>query len=74
MWSDGYSVSFMSAPGAWGTRGAGAGFGGCMVAFVAADQTEAFAAHVTEHYQASTGIEPQIYPGLAAEGAGLLPF
>lgn len=66
--------AIMSAPGALGTRGAGAGFGGCMVAFVESDRTEAFAAHVAEHYQASTGIEPQVYPGLAAEGAGILPF
>jgi galactokinase len=66
--------AIMSAPGALGTRGAGAGFGGCLVAFVEEDQTEAFAAHVAQHYQASTGIAPQIYPGLAADGAGLLPF
>jgi len=66
--------AIMSAPGALGTRGAGAGFGGCMVAFVDADRTEAFAQHVTESYQNSTGIAPQIYPGLAADGAGLLPF
>jgi galactokinase len=66
--------AILSAPGALGTRGAGAGFGGCMVAFVEVGQTEAFAAHVAEHYLAKTGITPQIYPGLAADGAGLLIF
>lgn len=66
--------AIMSAPGTLGVRGAGAGFGGCMVVFVEDEQTEGFAAHVAEHYQSSTGITPQIYPGLAADGAGLLPL
>jgi galactokinase len=66
--------AIMSAPGAFGTRGAGAGFGGCMVAFVDADQVETFAGDVAEQYQARTGITPQIYPGVAADGAVLLPF
>ena len=29
--------AIMSAPGVYGTRGAGAGFGGCLVAFVQSD-------------------------------------
>lgn len=61
----------MSAPGALGTRGAGAGFGGCMVAIVEDDKVDAFAEHVAQHYQTSTGIEPQVYPGVAAAGAGM---
>jgi len=67
-------TAMLSAPGTLGVRGAGAGFGGCMVAFVEDGKEEAFARHVTEHYQASTSITPQIYPGLAADGAGVLPF
>ena len=67
-------AAIMSAPGVLGTRGAGAGFGGCMVAFVEDELTDTFAAHVADHYQSSIGITPQIYPGLAADGAGLLPF
>jgi len=66
--------AIMSAPGALGTRGAGAGFGGCMVAFVADGQVEAFAEHVGQRYRASTGISPQVYPGRAADGAGVLHF
>jgi galactokinase len=64
--------AIMSAPGALGTRGAGAGFGGCMVALVEEGSAGIFADHVTQHYQASTGIESQVYPGVAADGAGLL--
>ena len=66
--------AMMNAPGTLGVRGAGAGFGGCMVAFVEDGKEEAFSAQVAEDYQANTGITPQIYPGLAADGAGILPF
>lgn len=61
-----------SGPGVIGARQAGAGFGGCMVAFVESRKVEAFAAHVKEAYQASTGIEPKVYPVEAAAGAGPL--
>jgi len=64
--------AIMSAPGAFGTRGAGAGFGGCLVAFVDSEKVDAFARHVAERYHAATGIEPQIYPGIASPGAGVL--
>jgi len=64
--------AIMSAPGAYGTRGAGAGFGGCLVAFVESDSINAFAEHVHKQYVSSTGIEPEIYPVQAAKGAGVL--
>ncbi len=67
-------AAIMSAPGAYGTRGAGAGFGGCMVAFVAADQVEAFTDHVVTAYKTATGIDSDVYPGIAADGAGVLDF
>jgi galactokinase len=51
-------------------RQAGAGFGGCMVAFVEAGATQAFEADVRRAYVAATGIEPEIYPVRAAAGAG----
>jgi galactokinase len=63
-----------SAPGSYGARGAGAGFGGCLVAFVLSDLTYSFAHHVAEQYAASTNIMAEIYPVQAAEGAGLLNF
>jgi galactokinase len=64
--------AIMSAPGAYGTRGAGAGFGGCMVAFVEDGKVDAFTQHVFRGYQEKTGIEPQIYPGHSSAGAGIL--
>lgn len=64
--------SIMSAPGAFGARGVGAGFGGCLVAFVKSDSIDAFAEHVHRRYIASAGIEPEIYPVQAAKGAGVL--
>ena len=64
--------AIMSAPGAYGTRGAGAGFGGCLVALVENGFIDAFAEHVYKKYNNSTGIEPEIYPVQAAKGAGVL--
>jgi len=61
-----------SGPGVLGARQAGAGFGGCMVAFVAEEQVDAFARHVETHYHDISDIEPQVYPVQAAPGAGPL--
>jgi galactokinase len=65
-------AAMLSGPGVIGARQAGAGFGGCMVAFVEKEAVEIFAGHVWQHYQASTGIEPNVYPVLASSGAGPL--
>jgi galactokinase len=65
--------AMLSAPGVVGARQAGAGFGGCSVAFVNAGDVDAFAAHVTASYHAATGLEPVIYPVQASPGAGLIP-
>ena len=64
--------AMLSGPGVIGARQAGAGFGGCMVAFVEKEAVEIFAGHVWQHYQSSTGIEPNVYPVVAALGAGTL--
>jgi galactokinase len=61
-------------PGVIGARQAGAGFGGCMVAYVHKEQVNNFSQHVKEHYQNSTGITPKVYPVLASAGAGILNF
>lgn len=61
-------------PGRIGARQAGAGFGGCMVAFVEEEQVDAFSHHVQVRYHASSGIEAHVYPVQAAPGAGLLSF
>jgi galactokinase len=67
-------AAMLSAPGVIGARQAGAGFGGCMVACVERGKVDAFARHVREHYQASSGLEPPVYPVQAAPGAGTLPW
>lgn len=64
--------AIMSAPGVYGTRGAGAGFGGCLVAFAKTNSVDAFAEYVQKKYADSTGIQPEIYPVQAAKGAGVL--
>ena len=66
--------AMMAAPGAIGARQAGAGFGGCMVAFVETGLTNEFAAAVSRRYGEKTGLNPEIYPVEAADGAGLMEF
>jgi galactokinase len=61
-----------AAPGSLGARQAGAGFGGCMIAFVAAPEAEAFARATASAYRRATGILPQVDPVRTAAGAGLL--
>jgi galactokinase len=58
------------APGVIGARPAGAGFGGCIVAAVQADQSSQFVAHVMEAYTAATGLQPAVFPVRPSEGAG----
>lgn len=65
-------AAMSSAPGVIGARQAGAGFGGCLVAFVDAARVDAFAAHVATQYATATGITPPIYGVQAAPGAGPL--
>jgi galactokinase len=64
--------TMLAAPGVIGARQAGAGFGGCMVAFVEASGVPAFAASVRGAYFAATQTQPEVYPVEAAAGAGLL--
>ncbi len=66
--------AILEAPGTVGARQAGAGFGGCMVAFVEARSAEVFAEFVRTRYQAETTITPEVYPVQAAPGAGPLGF
>ncbi len=58
-----------NGPGVVGARQAGAGFGGCMVAFVEADGVDAFAESVARQYESTAGIRPEIYPTHTAPGA-----
>ncbi len=61
-----------SAPALIGARQAGAGFGGCMVAFVESPGVDDFASAVSTAYFSETGVQPEIYTVEAAEGAGAL--
>jgi galactokinase len=64
--------AMQSAPGTIGARQAGAGFGGCMVAFVEQDSVGEFCCCVERSYQAESGIRPEIYPVHTAAGASAL--
>jgi galactokinase len=61
--------AMLAGPGVIGARQAGAGFGGCMVAFVNSTLVEAFAAAVREAYAQATGVNADIFPVEAAAGA-----
>ncbi len=54
--------------GCFGARMTGAGFGGCAVALVAADQAAAFVADVERQYREATNLTPSCYVCRAADG------
>lgn len=53
----------------YGARMTGAGFGGCAVALVEADEAGAFSEQVAANYQAATGNQPALYVSKASRGA-----
>jgi galactokinase len=69
---DAMMAAMRSAPGVIGARQAGAGFGGCMVAFVEARAVDSFALSVQDAYHLATGLVPEVDPVAAAAGAGLM--
>lgn len=58
-----------SAPGFLGGKLSGAGWAGCTVNLVQADQAEAFAAAVVERFERRTRVVPEIHICRAADGA-----
>ncbi|GAE30050.1 galactokinase [Halalkalibacter hemicellulosilyticus] len=54
--------------GCIGTRMTGAGFGGCSVSIVAAEQVESFKEQVAKTYHAKTGLDPSFYICEAGNG------
>jgi galactokinase len=58
-----------SLPGIYGARLTGAGFGGCTVNLVKADQAERFIKGLVEGYQEATGRQASVYLCYAADGA-----
>ncbi len=60
--------------GVLGARMTGAGFGGCTVNLLKRDYIDAFKKSVKNEYKKITGINPDIYVTLPAEGAKVLKF
>jgi len=59
--------------GVYGTRMTGGGFGGCTIALVRADMVENVQSTITDAYKKRTGIIPDVYACMAAQGAGMWP-
>jgi galactokinase len=56
----------------FGARMTGGGFGGSTVNLVAASDVDAFVRYIVPAYRAATGIEPAVYLGVGAAGAGVV--
>ena len=61
-----------TATGVVAARQAGAGFGGSMVALVKEDYIDRFTIQVKENYREQTGIQPEVFPVYASQGAMIL--
>lgn len=62
-----------SAPGCFGSRLTGAGFGGCAVALVAAGAEQVVTDAIFEHYPKSAKIWPEVYTSPPVDGAHVIP-
>ena len=60
----------LSAPGCFGARMTGAGFGGCAVALVAESEVDSFIQRVQNDYQQQTDLVPALYLSRAMDGCG----
>ncbi|MEZ4729168.1 MAG: galactokinase [Caldilineaceae bacterium] len=63
-----------SAPGCYGARLTGAGFGGCTVALVEPGAEQAVADIIYEKYPKATNIWPEVYTTRASNGAYVQPL
>ena len=71
---DALIASAEESPGFLGGKLSGAGWAGCTVNLVEADQAEAFSASVTDDYARRTGVVPEIHICRAADGARANPL
>ena len=55
--------------GVYGSRMTGGGFGGCTVNLVAETHIDEFKGHVSQEYERTTSLKPEIYICMAANGA-----
>jgi len=58
------------APGVYGARMTGGGFGGCAVAVVETTVVDSFQRRVQDEYEAAMGYRPEVYICSAADGVG----
>jgi len=61
-----------AAPGVYGSRMTGAGFGGCTVSLVADDAVKAFGQSIQTTYEARTGLTPHIYISRPSQGVSVV--
>ena len=64
--------SARSAPGCYGARLTGAGFGGCVVALVDRHRLHGFVPHAVALFTAATHLVPAVYPCEAVGGADVV--
>jgi galactokinase len=60
--------------GCLGARMTGAGFGGCAVALVRAEESQAFASSVGACYRQESGLTPSVYVCTATDGAEIVSY
>jgi galactokinase len=60
----------MQAEGVYGARMMGGGFGGCTINLVRSDYVESFKLTVSEAYEQSTDMKPDVYVCTAVDGVG----
>jgi galactokinase len=61
-----------SAPGVYGSRMTGGGFGGCTISLVREEHVDAFRETLVRRYREAVGLDAAVYVSRAAEGAGEL--
>ena len=69
---DAMVTAAVTAPGCFGARMTGGGFGGCVVALVRANAVDAFQESAAAAFQAATGLTPRLYVCRATQGAEIV--